>query len=275
MPLRPAGILGEVIQYTMNRIQEEKRSVKLGERTRPHYSLEESIIRSNDGGFVALIAEFKRSSPRGIINLHMNPRDYAVAMRAYGASGLSVLTEPRWFLGSYEDVKAVSFIDIPLLMKDFVVDKWQIELANYLGFDAVLLISEALLDEEIREMCGLAEDLGLDVIIEVNSRESLARVLDLGLDVIIGINSRNLSTLRISINDAVSIVREVPGDYLVIGESGIEDRTDAENFAAAGVNAILVGTSLMRKPELARDLSSILYKNRVPTRTTTTRDNAY
>ncbi len=211
-------------------------------------------------GQVRIIAEVKRASPsRG--NLCAADRDITETVLAYelgGASALSVLTEGSHFNGSLEDLTlAREMTELPLLRKDFIVDPYEIHEAAAFGADAVLLIAEALEREKIEDLAALAFSVGLDVLLEVHSRESFEKIGHIE-GVLTGVNSRDLTTLSIDLLRARDVAAAIPKDRPVIVESGIESPSDIELFQDLGVSGFLIGTTLMRSPTPANTLRRLI-----------------
>jgi indole-3-glycerol phosphate synthase len=195
----------------------------------------------------ALIAEVKRASPSaGTIAGDADPVASAIAYAQNGAAAISVLTEPVHFGGSLEDLRAVrGAVDVPILRKDFLVTPAQALQARAAGADAILVITAAVDDGELRAMVRAAEQLGLGVLVEAHSDEDLDRALAMDVEVI-GVNARDLETLEVDLDLALERLRRIPRDRLAVLESGISDRAHVVAAARAGASAILVGEALMR-----------------------------
>jgi len=203
----------------------------------------------------SIIAEVKRASPsQGAIARDANPVAIAKAYEAAGAAAISVLTSERDFGGTLADLEAVrKAVDVPLLAKDFFVDPWQVIEARTHGADAILIIL-ALVEDGLAELLQQqAEDLDMDVLCEVHTEDELRRALSLGFP-LIGINYRNLDTLEVDSVTGQQLLRAVPPAYVRVAESGISSKGDALAAKAAGANAALVGTALMRDPGLIQEL---------------------
>jgi indole-3-glycerol phosphate synthase len=203
----------------------------------------------------SIIAEVKRASPsQGAIARDANPVAIAKAYEAAGAAAISVLTSERDFGGTLADLEAVrKAVDVPLLAKDFFVDPWQVIEARTHGADAILIILALVEDGLAEELQQQAEDLDMDVLCEVHTEDELRRALSLGFP-LIGINSRNLDTLEVDPVAGQQLLRAVPPAYVRVAESGISSKGDALAAKAAGANAALVGTALMRDPGLIQEL---------------------
>ena len=208
---------------------------------------------------VALIAECKQRSPSGgLLQRDYDPVGLARRYAANGASAISVLTEPEFFGGSLDHLQAVhAAIEIPVLCKDFIVDPVQVMGARAVGADAILLITAILEDGELASLHALATRLRMAVVVEVHSEAELQRAL--GADAaIIGLNNRDLTTMKTDRATTARLRPRIPAGRLVISESGIDARADIEELERLGVNAVLVGESLMRAADLdskVRELS--------------------
>jgi indole-3-glycerol phosphate synthase len=207
------------------------------------------------GEGLSIIAEVKRASPsQGAIARDANPVATAKAYEAAGAAAISVLTSERDFGGSLADLEAVRrAVDVPLLAKDFYVDPWQVIEARTHGADAILVILALVEDELALELQQQAEDLDMDVLCEVHTEDELRRALTLGFPVV-GANARNLDTLEVDPAQGHNLLRAIPRGYVRVAESGIASKQDALAAKAAGANAALVGTALMRDPALIQEL---------------------
>ena len=209
----------------------------------------------------ALIAEVKRASPSaGMIAEDVNPSVLARAYQAGGAAAVSVLTEPRHFLGSLADLQAVrSSVSIPVLRKDFLIHPSQVIEARASGADAVLLIVAALTDAQLRALLEAAGDVGLATLVETHSDEDLRRALDSDAK-LIGVNARDLETLEVDVAGALARVGRVPDDRISVLESGISTRANVDAALEAGASAILVGEALMRADDPARAVRKLLWR---------------
>ncbi len=216
-------------------------------------------LRRDKGAPMRLIAEIKVASPSaGILCRNLNTSQYVHACGEGGASALSVVTEPRFFLGSGELLQEVKKLThLPVLAKDFIIDPVQIYLARIQGADAVLLIASLLSLETLREFVALAASLGMAPLVEVHNEEELARALESGTQVI-GINNRNLKTFEIDLATTERLKKLVPAGCLSISESGIKTRSDWERIARTGVDGVLIGEAFMRAQNPAAKMRSFL-----------------
>lgn len=211
------------------------------------------------GGPVKLIAEVKKASPSvGLIRADFDPVAIARTYELHGASCVSVLTDTEFFQGSLEYLRQIrEAISLPLLRKDFVFDEYQVLEARAAGADAVLLIAECLDDCGLRSLFGAVCELGMTPLVELYEPENLERVLEAGAT-LIGVNNRNLHTFEVDLDRTIRMRSAVPDHCVLVGESGIKTRADVERLAAAGVDAMLVGESLSREPDIGRAVDRLL-----------------
>ena len=204
------------------------------------------------GATVRVIAEVKRRSPsRGTINAALAAPAQAAAYAAGGASAISVLTEPAHFGGSNDDLRAVcAHVAVPVLKKDFHIDEVQLLEARVLGASAALLIARALPPAQLPQLMTFARGIGLETVVEVRTDDELDRALSAGATVV-GVNCRDLETLRVDPTVAERLVRRVPRDAIAIWESGVETAADVARAAAAGADAVLVGSAVSAAPDPA------------------------
>ncbi len=227
-------------------------------RERPRVSRRLSGTR-RDPQATCIIAEVKKASPSaGLLCQDYNPAAIAAEYAAAGAVAISVLTEPRYFLGSDDDLRAVRrAVSLPILRKDFIGAPYQIYESAALGADLVLLIAAALDERTLRELYELATDLGLEVLVEAHTRAELERAALLD-QAIIGVNSRNLITLKTDLAVARRLAPFLPPGRLCVAESGIRTRRDIEDLQALGYQGFLIGGALMKSPEVGAQLRSFL-----------------
>ncbi len=208
--------------------------------------------RTVGGGRLAVIAEIKRASPsRGELRADLDPAALARRYEEGGAACLSVLTEPDYFRGSPEDLAAArAAAGLPVVRKDFLVHPDQIFETRGMGADAALLIVGILSRGELETMLGLAEELGLQCLVEVHDEGELARALEAGAR-LIGVNNRDLRTFRVDLAVTERLAPLVPPECTVVSESGLFTAADAARVAAAGADAVLVGEALVRAADPA------------------------
>jgi indole-3-glycerol phosphate synthase len=208
---------------------------------------------------IRLIAEVKKASPsKGIIRDDFDPVAIARAYQAGGAAALSVLTDRDYFQGDLQYLTQIrGKVDLPLLRKDFILDEYQIVEARLAGADAVLLIAECLSADELSHLYTVARDLGMHALIELYEPENLEAVLATGCQ-LVGVNNRDLHTFEVDLHHTIRMKSLIPSDRCVVGESGIFTAADAKLLHDAGVQAILVGESLMRQPNITQAVQSLL-----------------
>jgi indole-3-glycerol phosphate synthase len=206
-------------------------------------------------GHVAVIAEVKKASPsKGVIRADFQPADIARSYEAGGAACLSVLTDVNFFQGADAYLQeARSVCALPVLRKDFTIDHYQVYEARTLGADCILLIVAALGDALLLELATLADELGMDVLVEVHDGDELERALATPA-ALIGINNRNLRTFHTSLETTLDLRERVPADRLLVTESGIVTRGDVARMRAANIHAFLVGETFMRAPDPGAEL---------------------
>lgn len=211
------------------------------------------------GDQVQLIAEVKRASPSaGLIRDDFDPSEIARQYESGGAACISVLTDEPFFQGSLDYLRQVrQAVEIPLLRKDFIIDRYQLLQARDAGADCVLLIAECLSGEEIQALTEQAFALGLQTLTELYDPENLEKVLETRTR-LVGVNNRNLKTFETSLDHTLSLRPSIPEDRLLVGESGIRNHQDVQYLGKGGVKGILVGESLMRQPDIRRATQELL-----------------
>jgi indole-3-glycerol phosphate synthase len=208
---------------------------------------------------ISLIAEIKRASPsKGPILPGLNAVELAGLYEHAGARAISVLTDQKFFQGSLSDLTDVrQHVKMPCLRKEFVVDPYQIYEARAAGADAILLIVRCLDDAELKDYQALAKSLGMAALVETHTEAEIDRALASGAH-IIGINNRDLDTLTVDVNTTLRLKRRVPGGNVLVSESGIYTRQHVQALEAGGVDAILVGESLLTSRDIRAKIVELM-----------------
>jgi len=214
------------------------------------------------GDRIQLIAEVKKASPsKGVICPDFNPVVVAQTYASNGASAISVLTESRYFQGSLNHLKDISKAlgnkRLPLLRKDFLRDPYQVYESRAYGADSLLLIVAILTPEKLEALLGLSHELGMSCLVEVHNETELEVALRSEAKVI-GINNRDLETFTVDLNTTERLRPLIPRDRMVVSESGVNDRSDMEKLKKWGVDAVLIGESLMSAPNIAIKMKELL-----------------
>ncbi|MCB1738353.1 MAG: indole-3-glycerol phosphate synthase TrpC [Gammaproteobacteria bacterium] len=209
-------------------------------------------------GQSGVIAEIKKASPsKGVLRENFCPADIARSYAEHGAACLSVLTDADYFQGHESYLQqARAACALPVIRKDFIVDAYQVHEARAIGADCILLIVAALEDQQMADLAGLANELGMDVLIEVHDGEELTRMLPLN-QTLVGINNRNLRTFETSLDTTIDLLGRIPDDRIVVTESGILGPEDVATMRAHDVNAFLVGEAFMRAPDPGERLGEL------------------
>ena len=207
---------------------------------------------------ISVICEVKKASPsKGLIAVDFPYLEIAQQYERAGASAISVLTEPEYFLGSDDYLREIAReVSIPVLRKDFTVDEYQIYEAKTIGADAVLLICALLETSMIREFLDIAASVGLDVLVEAHDESEVESALNAGAE-IIGVNNRNLKDFSVDLQNSLRLRSLVPRDKIFVSESGIMCAADIKLLRAAGVNGFLIGEMLMRSNNITLDLQRL------------------
>lgn len=241
-------ILDEIVAKKKVRVEALKQladleRLKLGEDV--YRRAFKQALKSADD--IAIIGEIKKASPsKGVIKPDFSAGDLAAAYDKADVQALSVLTEQDFFLGSPDYINtAKQYSRLPVLRKDFIFDPWQVYESYLLGADAILLIAAILDDQRLKQLYDLSAQLKLDVLTEVHNAEELSRVIDMGAD-IIGINNRNLHDFSVDLAVTETLAKKIPAGRVKVSESGIFTADDVKRMRDAGVDALLIGESLMR-----------------------------
>lgn len=249
------SVLTKIVDRKKERICEDRARRPIAEvRAMIHdmpLPLDFSRALARKGGRIRLIAEVKKASPtQGLIRHNFDHRAIAAVYKEKEVDAISVLTEEDFFQGSLAflaDVKDIA--ELPVLRKDFIIDEYQIFESRANRADAFLLIAALLEEEQASEYLHMARELGMAALFEVHARDELDMALKIQAP-IIGINNRNLRTLQIDLNTTFALKQEIPADRVVVSESGIRTRGDVIRLEGAGIDAMLIGTSLMESPDI-------------------------
>ena len=260
-------ILDDIVAKTRVRVDAFKAETDLASLTRrAQQAAAERLATGRAGNFyralaapgVSIIAEVKKASPsKGLISPDFPYLEIARDYQQGGARAISCLTEPDFFQGSPQYLQEIAAdLTIPVLRKEFIIDDVQIEEAAILGASAVLLIVSLLEDEDLAHKIALAENLGMDALVEAHDTAEVARALAAGAR-ILGVNNRDLRTFEVDFTNTARLRQEVPPDVLFVGESGVRDAADMFTLRQIGVGAALIGETLMRSPDRVRALRNL------------------
>jgi len=257
-----ADILGKIVARRKQSIAAAKRRVpeaQLHKQIEAAPAPRDFFAALAEKKSISLIAEVKRASPSaGLIREDFQPVEIARTYEAHGATCISVLTEEEHFRGRLDDLSEVRrAVSAPVLRKDFILDSYQLLEARAAGADAVLLIAECLDDCHLRKLFRESLDLGMVPLIELYEPENLPRVLEAGAT-LIGVNNRNLQTFEVDLHHTLRLREQIPAECLLVSESGIRTREDVLLLEQAGIDAMLVGESLMAQPDIGPAVDALL-----------------
>ena len=262
------NILEEIASYAQLRVAEAKKQISLEEMAekalampKGNFAFEKALSKPG----LSFICECKKASPsKGIIAEDFPYLDIAKEYEAAGADAISVLTEPKWFLGKNEYLKEISIeVDIPIIRKDFTVDEYMIYEAKVLGASAVLLIVSILSAEQIKKYIGICDELGISALVECHDAAEIETAISCGAR-IIGVNNRNLKDFSVDIELSKRLRDTVPEGITFVSESGVKGPDDIKLVKATGANAVLIGEALMRandKKEMLNRFKEIYDEN--------------
>ncbi len=244
-------ILDTIIEHKRQEVAQRKKDIPVSQLERSPFFSRQSLSLKQfllDPGKTGIIAEFKRRSPsKGWINADANPVDITGGYYRHGASGLSVLTDEKFFGGTAEDLRKARIHEIPILRKDFMIDSYQLVEAKSMGADVILLIAANLTPAEVKNLAGAAKDLGLEVLLEIHNEEELEHICD-AVD-LVGVNNRNLKTFEVSIQASIDLGKQIPVDKLKISESGISHVDTIRELQSHGYRGFLIGENFMKTPD--------------------------
>ncbi len=243
-------ILHEIAEYARLRVENDKKKCSLEEIKKQAYALTkgdfafEKALKNTKN---AIIAEVKKASPsKGIISEDFPYSSIAKEYENGGATCISVLTEPKWFLGSDEIFLEIrNDVSIPMIRKDFTIDAYQLYQAKIMGADCVLLICALLSKDQLVEYLAICEELGLSALVETHSKDEIALAVEVGARMI-GVNNRNLHDFTVDIENSKTLRAFIPSNTIFVAESGILSVEDAHGLIKNGANALLIGEALMK-----------------------------
>ena len=257
------GLLAEIVQQKRREVADlESRAALIEQAAHERKSQPRPFADAIRAHEPAIIAEIKKASPsKGLLQPNFHPAFIAHAYEQGGAACLSVLTEKQYFQGSLHDLEAArAAVNLPVLRKDFTIDRVQVFEAAAHGADAILLIAAILDLSELQTLRELASSLGLAALVEVHDHQDLSKALDSGAQ-IIGVNNRDLDTFKVSLDTSLRLSYLLPSNVIRVSESGIHRPAHIDLLRGAGFQAFLVGESLMRSPDPMALLKSLTGKS--------------
>ena len=254
-------ILDELASFATYRVSEAKKKINTEDLRRMAYELPKGAFEFEKAlgkPGISFICECKKASPsKGIIATDFPYLDIAKEYEAAGADCISVLTEPKWFLGSNNYLEEIAKeVSIPCIRKDFTVDEYMIYEAKVLGAKAVLLICSILEKSQIREYIDICDELGLSALVEAHDEKEIETALDVSAR-IIGVNNRNLKDFNVDTNNSKKLRSLVPENVIFVSESGVKTPDDIKAIKEFGADAVLIGEALMRASDKKKMLSDL------------------
>ncbi len=254
-------ILDKLAEHAKERVEEAKQNISLSEICRMAMSMPkgdfafENALRSED---ISFICECKKASPsKGLIAEDFPYLQIAGDYEAAGADCISVLTEPKWFLGSNEYLKEIAAsVSIPCLRKDFTVDAYMIYEAKTLGVSAVLLIVSLLSETQLREYIKICDELGMSALVEIHDEKEALTAINAGAR-LIGVNNRNLKDFSVDTENSKRLRNLIPRNILFVSESGVKTASDVQTLREIGADAVLVGETLMKAKNKCEKLKEL------------------
>ncbi|MFC1512653.1 indole-3-glycerol phosphate synthase TrpC [bacterium] len=256
------NILEEIVFYRKLELNETKKNVPL-EKIKEELKSIDTYLRKFRNALagkekISIIAEIKKASPsKGILKDDLNVVEFAGMYEKAGASAISVLTEKKYFFGDPKYLKEIrACVNLPLLRKDFIIDEYQIFESKLLGADAVLLIASLLDETALKVFIETAHSLELDCLVETHTEQEIKKSLNAGAE-IIGINNRNLQDFSVSLDTTKRLSKLVPQDRIIVSESGIHTEQDVKTLETYGVNAVLVGESIIKSKDPIKKIKEL------------------
>jgi indole-3-glycerol phosphate synthase len=256
------NILEKIIEYKRKEVDQRKREVSIEDLekgrffNRPTNSLCKSILDPKKTG---IIAEYKRQSPsKGIINNRDSVEAVTKAYTAYGASGVSVLTDHHFFGGSLDDLVSARDNGVPLLRKDFMIDEYQILEAKAYGADVILLIAACLSPQRVQELAEAAKKLNLEVLLELHDESELEHVCD-AVD-LVGVNNRNLKNFEVNLEHSIKLAEKIDSRFIKVAESGINEVNNIKYLKDHGFQGFLIGEYFMKQQSPMQAFKNFVYE---------------
>lgn len=254
-------ILDQLADHAKERVEQAKKNLPLAEIKNQAFALPvgnfafENALKGSD---ISFICECKKASPsKGLIAPYFPYLQIAKEYEAAGADCISVLTEPKWFLGSDDYLEEIAKnVTIPCLRKDFTVDEYMIYEAKILGASAVLLICSILSEQQIAEYIAVCDELGLSALVEAHSEDEVKSAIKAGAR-LIGVNNRNLKDFSVNTNNSRNLRALIPSDVLFVSESGVQSADDIAKLREIGADAVLIGETLMRADDKKAKLGEL------------------
>ncbi len=255
------SILTEILEVKKNEVYDLKKKYTLSSfQTMEFFEKQNKKFYEpvKNSANIAVISEVKKASPsKGLIKPDFNHLKIAEQYIEGGADAISVLTDKQFFQGNIEFLKDIAKLDAkPLLRKDFIIDEFQVLEAKANGADLILLICEALSKSQIKDLTQTASEIGLEVLLELHSKDQLEKI-DFNTNKIIGVNNRNLKNFSVDLSTTLELSKFLPNDILLIAESGISKKEDLDFLKNTGANAVLVGEHLMRSNNIKSGLQEL------------------
>ena len=251
--------------------EKKKIELRLSKKRCSFSSLEKLIQEKKNRGFKKLlinsqiknrnnlIGEIKKASPSaGIIIEDYFPENIALNYEQSGVGAISILTETSFFKGHLDHISMINKrTNLPIIRKDFIIDPYQILESKVYKADAILLIMTILNDDKIKKFINIANDYGLDCLIETHNAEELKRAINIGYP-LIGINNRNLNNFTVDINNTLNLINDIPNNFTVVAESGIKSRDEIKQYNDVGVFNFLIGESILKSKNIAEKIKELL-----------------
>lgn len=255
------SILAELAAYATYRVEQAEKQISLSDMKKMAEDMPKGKFEFENalsGKELSFICECKKASPsKGVIAEDFPYAEIAEEYEKAGADCISVLTEPKWFLGKNEYLKEITErVSIPCIRKDFTVSEYMIYEAKLLGASAVLLICSILTEEQIKKYIGICDDLGMSALVEAHDETEIAMAVSAGAR-IIGVNNRNLKDFSVDTGNSRRLRALVPENVIFVAESGVKTAEDIRALKDAGVNAVLIGETLMRADDKKQKLDEL------------------